>query len=579
MSEITKQFIGSLRAKVSNRRAFKDIPKWIEENTSFPKDSSRKWSFAEHEFQKDIAGSSAPKQSTIKCSQIGLSDISIRKGLALSVLNPGINIIYTLPSGSFAGVFAKTRVGPIIKESKALSALLNQDTDNTKIKQIGSSFIYFMGTFSESSAISIPASMVVSDEVDFSDQSVLSDFSSRLGHEKEGEGQFIKFSTPTVEGYGISAEYAKSSKGRYQVQCEHCNTWSAPDFLQDVVIPELGVKADEVTKFDVIATPEKIKSAYCECQHCKKDLFTSLINPGRRQWVHEFPGKQKDHEGFKVCPLDVPAINPPHRTLAQMEDYKTLRNWKNFKLGQTDEASDSRFDVSVIDRVQRVVQATSRHWGCVAGIDVGKKQTWIALGKPTIDHVSQEILEIQVVSLQVLDSTALGETLGVKILDILHKNGVGSVVLDGAPDFTTAQIVSNGIRSGVGYGCYYSGSAAFSKILGYYKLNDNTGVCLADRTASIDVFCELFNACRILLPRCQEAQRVGEHLAGIKRLEISGGEGRWVKLENREDHWAHALNYLCLASDIFGSSRAAGNGVVLPLVGKSKVDYGEGVKF
>ena len=575
MSALKQSFIETLQAQLDQTSSSKNLPKWICNNTRDPRNPLKPWSFDEHEFQIEIIKSSAPKQSVIKCSQIGLSEVNARKGLALAYLNPGINLIYTLPSGSFAGVFAKTRVSPVIKASKVLNAVLDKDTDNTKIKQIGSSFIYFQGTFSESSAISIPASVVIADEVDFSNQDVLSDYTSRLGHEKANESQFIKFSTPTIEGYAISAEYAKSSQATYTVRCEHCNHVSTPDFLTDVVVPGLGLRAEEVNKHHVMTDAEAIKGAYCECQKCKKDLFTSLINPSRREWVHAFPSKQIDHEGFRVSPLDVPTINPPHRTLLQLEDYKTEKSWLNFKLGQTCEASDTRFDSEIVDRVTKKVLDGGVYYGrCVAGLDVGKREAWLSIAVPHINAATGDLVDLEIVKLEVIDSTALPieQNLGQRVLQLMQPYGVRCVVSDSAPDFSTPKTLINGIVTGEAFGCYYVGPSSFNKRLEFHKADKKSGVVAADRTGSLDNLCEMWNANSISLPKCQETERVKRHLAGVRRVELEGDE-RWVKLSNMEDHWVHSFNYLQIAAMIYQQGFDPLQLAQVPGIGKAKVGY------
>ena len=67
----------------------------------------------------------------------------------------------------------KTRFDPVIADSPELRAKLDAEVDNTGLKRIGGSFLYIRGTFSKNAAISVPADILIHDEVDFSNQEVM----------------------------------------------------------------------------------------------------------------------------------------------------------------------------------------------------------------------------------------------------------------------------------------------------------------------------------------------------------------------------------------------------------------------
>ena len=572
---ITSAFIDTLKTSLDKNAATKDLPSWLCQHTRNPSNPLKPFSFEGHEFQIGIIESYAPKQSIIKCSQVGLSEVNARKGLALAYLHPGCNLIYTLPSGAFAGMFAKTRVSPIIKASPTLSTVLDKDTDNTKIKQIGSSFLYFQGTFSESAAISIPAKYVISDETCFSNQDVLADYSSRLGHNKEDEGGFIKFSTPTVEGFAISADYKKSSQANYQVKCLHCNTWTKPDFLKDVVVPDLGLRAEEINKHHVVEQELAIRSAFCECQNCKKDLFLSLLDPTRREWVHDVESRVGIHDGFRVSALDMVSINPPSRTLMQIADYKTYRSYKNFKLGLTDESSETKFDTEIVDRVSKPepTDLKSIYGRCVAGLDVGKRQSWLTIGIPSLTAHTGQIHGIDIVKLKVFDSTETNSTLAAQVLDFLKPYGIRGMVIDNAPDFSTAKQIRAELGSGWSYGAIYTGAKPYDKKMNHYVVNQKEFVVTVDRTASLDEACALWNSYQLTVPRCKELEFFKSHLAGVRRMELEDGDARWVKLNNSEDHFVHSINYLLLAAQIHATSFNLAGTVALPPIGTASLSF------
>lgn len=556
LTKLQQGFLERTRLSIKQNSSLEFLPQWLEDNTAHPVKSSDKWSFEGHEFQVEIASSTSHRQSIIKCSQVGLSELAARKAVALGALRQGIQIIYTLQSGSFAQMFAKTRVDPIIEGSKMLNALADKDTNNTKLKKIGTSFIHFVGTYSASAPISIPASYVISDEVDFSNQDILSEFASRMGHQKESESANVRFSTPTIDGYSISADFEKSSQGRYAVRCEKCEKWQMPNFLQDVVIPNCDVPVNELTRFDVAAMPRDVQmGAYLACPSCGKDLTNSLLDKERRMWIHAYPDRRAYHEGFKVVPFDVPSVNPVGRTIGQMMEYTRPASWYNFKLGETFSDSTSKFDLDIVDRNTRLIgdQLAS---GLVMGVDVGKTQSWVSIGLPQGSPLTGDIEGLQIIRFEVLDSTKSDKSLGEMIVTLAHQYQVCVLVCDAAPDFTTAQYLTKTLVSGQAYGNYYTTSNAFKKEMSYYKVDDRKGVCMSDRTGTLDDLCHMVNKGMVGFPACDEMPRVKKHLDSVKRLsgvgkmDEAGDGGRWVTRSGADDHWAHSLNYLMIAAQI-----------------------------
>lgn len=576
-----KAFFERLNLSVSQNQSLDFMPEWMCNNTMHPTNSSKPWTFDDHEFQIDILKSTSHRQTIKKCSQVGLSELAARKALALAVLRQGIQLIYTLPTGSFAQMFAKTRIDPIIDNSPTMVALVDRDTNNTKLKKIGSSFIHFVGTYSASAPISIPASYVVSDEVDFSDQAVLTEFNSRLGHQKESESFNIKFSTPTVEGYSISADFDLSSQARYAVKCTHCNGWEIPSFLDDVIIPNNDIPIRDITRHDIAAIdPNVLKSSYLSCPNCAGDLTSSLLDKDRRQWVHAFPDRRKEHEGFQVVPYDVAAINQVGRTLRQLLDYKRLASWYNFKLGETYSDDTTKFNIDTIKN-NTVISTKESVTGAVLGVDVGKI-SWVSVGVPYCNLTTGDVEQIDIIDLIRVDTTKFGpeESLGKFIVKVANQYFASVIVVDAAPDFTTAQQVHKLYLTGKAYGNYYVNDSLFSKDMAHWKVDDRKGVCLSARTASLDDLCDNVNGGRIKFPVNKNMDDVRKHFDALKRVESSDGtDARWVKKEKADDHWAHAVNYLMLAAQISGGSGMASVFEIVPSISAIGMKGGNSLKF
>ena len=193
------------------------------------------YSFDGHEFQKWIVEDKSIEANVQKVSQVGLSETMARWMLGTTAVIPYLSTIYTMPYSGDAEDFAKSRVDIIVDNSPRLTQLRSRSIWNSSIKQLGQGMMYFRGTNSETAAISVPADVVISDEIDRSNPEILDQYASRLTH---SPWQLRRnFSTPTVEKRGIDAKMRTSKRMKNMCQCGSCNHWFYPDYYRDVKIP------------------------------------------------------------------------------------------------------------------------------------------------------------------------------------------------------------------------------------------------------------------------------------------------------------------------------------------------------
>jgi phage terminase large subunit GpA-like protein len=240
MSKVTNQFLGGFldvaRQRFSDDNTKLPMSDWMVKNMRHPKSKAtnpKPFSFAGYEFQKKIADDMHPDLSVIKVSQVGLTEIQVRKFLGILKRFGPLTGIFTLPNDEMYERVSKARVGPIVNEE----AILNQPNPSKPIRsmalyQIDNSFGYFTGN-KESDATSIPADFVFHDELDLSEQSMIALFMSRLNNSTFKVRQ--KFSTPTYPGFGIDAEYELGDKHEYMLKCDHCNHYQIPMFSPQFV--------------------------------------------------------------------------------------------------------------------------------------------------------------------------------------------------------------------------------------------------------------------------------------------------------------------------------------------------------
>ena len=136
-------YLARLKAGVYATYSLDQIPRWVVEKTFL---LGRKYSFKGHEFQRKILEDTSEEVNTQKCSQIGMTETQARWSLGVCKVFPGFSLIYTMPYSNDAELLCRTRVDPIITDSPDLKAAVNPDMNNSQVKQIGTSFIYFRGT-------------------------------------------------------------------------------------------------------------------------------------------------------------------------------------------------------------------------------------------------------------------------------------------------------------------------------------------------------------------------------------------------------------------------------------------------
>jgi hypothetical protein len=268
-----------------------------------------------------------------------------------------------MPTAEFAKTFVKTRVDPVIASSPALKYALNVNADNTTMKQLGDAFAYFKGTVGTSAAISIPADGIVNDELDFSDLEVTSNYQSRLTHSPYKLKR--KFSTPTVSGYGISAEFDASRRYFNFVKCNHCNHAFLPDYFTDVVIPGFFGDKREINKENV--QHMKYREAYVACPKCGK---APSLQPEHREWVLENPDANFIASGYQIQPFDAPNIISMSDLILASTTYRRYVDFINFGLGLPAEDKDSTLSREEIEAC--VIEALAANFFThVMGVDMG----------------------------------------------------------------------------------------------------------------------------------------------------------------------------------------------------------------
>jgi len=531
----------------SNSLAF--LSEWICKHTFL---SGKPFSFKHHEYQKQIVDDPHSRKNVKKCSQVGLSELSVRITLAFLSVSRSKRAIYTLPTSRFASKFAKDRFDPVIEESELLTSLRVKSADSAEMKRLGSSTLYLNGTFGQSAAISIAAHMLLHDEIDFSDADVVATYQSRLRHAEEDEygfkGLTYRFSTPTVKGFGISEFFNNSTKNYYMCKCSKCSTWVAPDFFRDVVLPGYDKDLRSFSSYDAKDPNNILEKAYIKCSKCGHDLINDLKDPMRREWVAMNPKARE--AGYQVNPFDVPVYNTIPSLLLQAADYKRIGDWHNFTLGMEYEDADNTFLTEPFNYGVRARWTTPEMGatGTFAGLDVGKI-SHIIIGK----EISGRIEILYAAKLKMTGDLALAT----QVKELMSRFGVGLLVIDAMPDFSTALTLISLSRPGQVFANYYQQKPPKNKLTNMV-IKEEDSVVSSYKTGVFDELCKLHNGFGISYPEHEEIREVARHMKNLKKI-VSGDksmtdnpDGVWVN--TGEDHYGHAMNYAMIARELMEST-------------------------
>lgn len=551
MHPANQDFINRLRAQVGSARDLTQMPEWIIQNTTNPADSTKAWSFDEHEYQIPILRDTSPEVVMQKCSQVGASEIWLRKALALMMLSKQTTMIYILPTISLLQKVSRGRLKPIIEQSPAVMRALDKKNDSVVMKRISNSWIYFSGSFGQSSAISVPAQALFMDEVDFCNQRALTTYYSRIGHSKEGESLIRKFSTPTVFDFGINKEFKEGHQAYYCVKCPACFEWGRLDYENNVEIPGFDGNLSTLDKEDLYNSDVKVMEAFIRCEHCHAPIPSSaLCDPQMRQYIPLRPDVVK--HSYQVFPQDVPTINTLPRTIRQIGDYDRVKDYWNFKIGLPYEDAATAFNEKIL-RMNAVSEVGySRPTdddtvplanGCVMGVDVGKT-CWITIGVPNDRH-GVDIIYAERVKIDGNNGA------GIRIMKLFKLFGCISGVIDAAPDISLAgYCVSEG--RGLFWACRYV--EKIGNTLDTLRLIDEEGVVLAARTPQFDGLVGRFNKGQNRLNDFSpEFELIIKHLKVLKRIQMLDDDGdsveQWISTSS-DDHYGHSIQYCNLNMQI-----------------------------
>ncbi|AUM59603.1 terminase large subunit [Pseudomonas phage PMBT3] len=506
------------------------------------------FSFKDHEFQIDIVDDTAQRIDVRKCSQVGLTEMMAQKVLAIMAVQRNIRIMFSQPTKEMATKFSKDRIDGAIEQSAFYSKLVKAGSDAAGMKKLGQNLLYIMGTYGANSAISVPAEMIISDEIDFSNDGVLGKLNSRIRHAKTvdahgNRGYRYRFSTPTVDGFGIDVGFNAGDQRYYMCKCEHCSTWVCPEFASDLVLPGWDKPLMEFSRDNLDDERIDISGAWIKCPNCAKNLWASLCDKDRRQWVAKKPSNF-DHS-YQVYPWDVPFYNTPSGIIRQFEGYPIKADFYNFVVGLPYSDAENSFITTDEHRKKYcdidlwIFNAVIRDATTVGGMDIGKTC-----------HLTVKVKVSggwHVVWMEKISNTKLDPATP-KVVARFDYYRMRKLCIDAGPDITLVNSLVAARGNGRIQAVVYTTVPGFIPI----HLKPDGDTINADRTKTLSLLLSQHNNGENHYPHREDLRiELYKHLGTTKKIRERNTLGdiveKFIKTD-KQDHWVHSLNYCNIAA-------------------------------
>jgi hypothetical protein len=343
--------------------------------------------FKHHEYLRALYADTARHIALTKAAQVGGTTWALLK-MIRACMN-GLNGIYFFPTKTDVHDFSRTRVASLLADNPFLDQLMT-DTDTVELKKIGDAFLYFRGTQSKTGMKSVPADMIVLDELDEMTPEAKKFVNERLAH--SDYKRIIELSNPSLPDYGIDEVYQSSDQRHWHMKCPSCGAWTA---LEKEFPIKLG---QEVT----IILPRKDGSFYRACPKCQGELD---VDHG--EWVPDYEGRAI--HGYRISQLFSSKVDPG----AILEEYRTTRFPERFY----------RLDLmSVLSLCTDTLMLDKCDEPCLMGVDTGKALHAVIL-RPDLDDGMKHHL----VHLAVCNSFS-------ELDDLMARFKVDACVIDGLPE-------------------------------------------------------------------------------------------------------------------------------------------------
>jgi Phage terminase large subunit (GpA) len=505
---------------------------WAKQNVR--KIDGKLFSFKNYPFLVEIYETDFDEAVIQKCAQIGATVLAILWFIH-KVGVQGRNGIYYFPNDTAISAFVQSRFNPMLRENENLGTMV-RDTDNTRVKRIGSTFGHFLGLTGKTQKLSTPADVLVFDELDAAPGSK----DVEIAEERTGASENVSnlyLSTPTFPNFGINKKFLLTDQRHRMMKCPHCGEWSCPP------------TGNPTPESNELRFPECVEPGYLACRKCglALDVYQS-------QWVPKYPSKFSGKKpGWHISRLISPIWSRKIPVLLdRFRRAQNIQNFYNSFLGlpyADGENMVTREHVLSLCGNYPNYNGLDSAWSCTAGVDVGKVLHVCISRKSTIPGKIREYVFIGTIG-------GVGMSKFDELGRLFNRFRIRKFVIDGMPETSAVEDFLEKFKF-KGFACFYKETKLLMKWTnpGHKERKNNLDIIAkvgkyeVNRTEHLDASQKyLFNK-QVVFPRQGiNMEEFADHCVAIARMEVideTTGDKKnvWVQNESERDDYRHAFGY------------------------------------
>jgi hypothetical protein len=499
--ELFDNLLNSIERRFENGEGVPPFHEWVKSVTL----DGKVFTYKHHEYLLTPYQDNHPYQVEMKAAQMGLTSKAMLKVAYGARYGNYRGILYLFPSKSDVTDFSKGRIDPLIDENPETIGRWIRDTDAANIKRIWNAFLYLRGMKSRVGLKSVPADLIIFDELDEAPQNAVDMAMERMSHSEFKE--VMKLSNPTLPDYGIDKAFQMTDQRYWFLKCEKCGERTC---LEDS-FPDCLLEADG-----------RVIRACCKCR--------AELSPAFGEWVAKKPSIT-DKRGYHYSQLFSQFVDPGE-ILHQFRTTSNLTDFYNLKIGIAYVEAQNRLSIQeVLDLCGSDGIASEDLGPCFMGVDQGA-DLHVVIGKKAKQKAGK------IIHLEIYKDW--------EELDRLMKNfRVTRCVVDALPETRNARAFAQRHKGRV-YLNYYNEHQR-----GSYAWNDADLIVQCNRTESLDASHKEITDQSIAIPKeCDIVKSFADHLHNVaKKLQEDEetGSKRYVYVKLGPDHFRHAFNYEAMA--------------------------------
>jgi hypothetical protein len=506
-----------------------------------------------------------PHVCVIKPAQRGVSEWAINVvgfGLELgsrawATAKDGINVAYIFPTQVALRDFSKERFSGLRSESAQLARLLSGDYDGVTFKQVGRSYLYLRGGWSEEALLSFAGDVLILDEYDRMDPKAVALARRRLN--ASVVRREIDISTPTVPGKGIHAQWLQSDRRVYEQTCPRCGAWQVYDFFRDVRVDGQDHAAWRTWDAERIRRAE----VHLTCPSCRERLSDAdRCREGR--WVAQAP-EVTSLRGYWIPWAPFPFVNLTAMAVSAVaQDPSEVQEFHRSDLGLPYSPTGGRVTEEMLARLSAELPGgvlPDAQWRATTmGVDVGSRFHYrvTCLAQPPPSPAGPWADQPELALLQPPPYVRAMGSVGTwqELDDLMARYGVLQCVVDALPEIHGARAFADRHRGRVLLATYPGPTALAGQL---HRKHATEPTVQINRTAAMDrVFAAIAGAAERWPAAVHADREVIAHLTAPVRVTSPDEHGQeradWV--HSSPDHLFHACVYDRIAREIFGAPPA-----------------------